>query len=34
VPDAYGYGFIYSPCMDLEPLRGYPPFEQLITPKT
>jgi len=33
VPDAYGYGFIYSHCMDLEPLRGYPPFEQLIKPK-
>jgi tetratricopeptide (TPR) repeat protein len=33
VPDAYGYGFIYSHCMDLEPLRGYPPFDQLIKPR-
>jgi tetratricopeptide (TPR) repeat protein len=33
VPDAYGYGFIYSHCMDLEPLRGYARFEQLIKPK-
>ena len=33
VPDAYGYGFIYSHCMDLESLRGYPPFDQLIKPE-
>jgi tetratricopeptide (TPR) repeat protein len=33
VPDAYGYGFIYSHCMDLEPLRGYARFEQLIKPR-
>jgi TolB-like protein len=33
VPDAYGYAFIYSHCMDLESLRGYPPFEELIKPK-
>jgi hypothetical protein len=33
VPDAYGYAFIYSHCMDLESLRGYPPFEALIKPK-
>jgi hypothetical protein len=33
VPDAYGYGFIYSHCMDLEPLRGDARFEQLIKPK-
>ena len=32
-PDLYGYGFIYRHCMDLEPLRGYPPFEELIKPK-
>jgi tetratricopeptide (TPR) repeat protein len=31
--DMYGYGFIYRHCMDLEPLRGYPPFEELIKPK-
>jgi tetratricopeptide (TPR) repeat protein len=31
--DAYGYGFIYRHSMDLEPLRGYPPFEELIKPK-
>ncbi|HUN83597.1 MAG TPA: hypothetical protein VMU48_04420 [Terracidiphilus sp.] len=31
-PDAYGYGFLYSHSMDLETLRGYPPFEELITP--
>jgi TolB-like protein len=33
VPDAYGYAFIYSHCMDLESLRGYPPFEALVKPK-
>jgi len=33
VPDIYGYGFIYRHSMDLEPLRGYPPFEELIKPK-
>jgi tetratricopeptide (TPR) repeat protein len=32
-PDSYGYGFIYRHSMDLEPLRGYPPFEELIKPK-
>jgi tetratricopeptide (TPR) repeat protein len=32
-PDAYGYGFIYRHSMDLESLRGYPPFEELIKPK-
>ena len=31
--DSYGYGFIYSHSMDLESLRGYPPFEELIKPK-
>ena len=33
VPDAYGYGFIFSHCMDLESLRGYAPFEELIKPR-
>ena len=32
-PDQYGYGFIYRHAMDLESLRGYPPFEELIRPK-
>jgi tetratricopeptide (TPR) repeat protein len=32
-PDPYGYGFIYRHTMDLEPLHGYPPFEELIKPK-
>jgi hypothetical protein len=32
-PDAYGYGFLYGHAMDLESLRGYPPFEELIKPK-
>jgi tetratricopeptide (TPR) repeat protein len=32
-PDAYGYAFIYRHAMDLEPLHGYPPFEELIKPK-
>jgi tetratricopeptide (TPR) repeat protein len=32
-PDLYGYGFIYRHSMDLESLRGYPPFEELIKPK-
>ncbi|MGD8898290.1 MAG: hypothetical protein PVJ73_19840, partial [Acidobacteriota bacterium] len=32
-PDQYGYGFIYCHAMDLESLRGYPPFEELIEPK-
>jgi tetratricopeptide (TPR) repeat protein len=32
-PDSYGYEFIYPHSMDLEPLRGYPPFEELIKPK-
>ncbi len=32
-PDSYGYGFIYRHSMDLEPLHGYPPFEELIKPK-
>jgi len=31
--DLDGYGFIYRHSMDLEPLRGYPPFEELIKPK-
>lgn len=31
--DDYGYGFTYSHSMDLEPLHGYPPFEELIKPK-
>jgi hypothetical protein len=31
--DAYGYGFIYAHSMDMESLRGYPPFEELIKPK-
>jgi len=33
VPDAYGYGFIFPHCMDLESLRGYPPYEELIKTK-
>jgi tetratricopeptide (TPR) repeat protein len=33
VPDAYGYGFIFRHCMDLESLGGYAPFEELIKPK-
>jgi len=32
-PDAYGYGCIYTHPMDLEGLRGYPPFEELVRPK-
>jgi serine/threonine protein kinase len=32
-PDQYGYGFIYRHAMELEPLQGYPPFEELIKPK-
>ena len=32
-PDSYGYGFIYRHSMDLESLRGYPPFDELIKPK-
>jgi predicted Zn-dependent protease len=32
-PDQYGYGFVYRHAMDLEPLPGYPPFEELIKPK-
>ncbi len=32
-PDSYGYGFLYRHSMDLESLRGYPPFEELIKPK-
>jgi len=32
-PESYGYGFIYRHSMDLESLRGYPPFEELIKPK-
>lgn len=31
--ESYGYGFIYAHSMDLESLRGYPPFEELIKPK-
>jgi tetratricopeptide (TPR) repeat protein len=33
IPDAYGYGFIFTHCMDLESLRGYAPSEALIKPK-
>jgi len=33
LPDEYGYGLIYRHAMDLEPLHGYPPFEELIEPK-
>ena len=33
VADHYGYALIYSHCMDLESLRGYKPFEDLIKPK-
>lgn len=32
-PDQYGYGFIYRHAMDLEPLHGHPPFEELVRPK-
>ena len=32
-PDPYGYGFLSRHSMDLEPLRGLPPFEDLIKPK-
>jgi len=31
--DTYGYAFICGHSMDLESLRGYPPFEELIKPK-
>ena len=30
VPDMYGYGFVFRHSMDLEPLYGFPPFEDLI----
>jgi tetratricopeptide (TPR) repeat protein len=30
VPDMYGYGFVFRHSMDLEPLHGFPPFEDLI----
>jgi len=33
VPDAFGYAYIFSHCMDLDSLRGYAPFEELIKPK-
>jgi predicted Ser/Thr protein kinase/tetratricopeptide (TPR) repeat protein len=33
LPDLYGYGFVYRHSMDLEPLHGFPPFEDLIKPK-
>jgi tetratricopeptide (TPR) repeat protein len=33
VPDMYGYGFVFRHSMDLEPLHGFPPFEDLIKPK-
>jgi tetratricopeptide (TPR) repeat protein len=33
LPDSYGYGFIFRHSMDLEPLHGFPPFEDLIKPK-
>ena len=32
-PDSYGYGFTGRHSMDLEPLHGFPPFEDLIKPK-
>jgi tetratricopeptide (TPR) repeat protein len=32
-PDAYGYGFIFPHCMDMESLRGYAPFEELVKPR-
>ena len=31
--DPYGYGLAFRHVMDLELLRGYPPFEELIKPK-
>ncbi len=33
VSDPLGYGHLFSHCMDLESLRGYAPFEELIKPK-
>jgi serine/threonine protein kinase/tetratricopeptide (TPR) repeat protein len=33
VPEMYGYGFVFRNSMDLEPLHGFPPFEDLIKPK-
>jgi hypothetical protein len=32
--ETYGYGFLYPHLMDLEALRGYPPFEELVKPKS
>jgi tetratricopeptide (TPR) repeat protein len=32
-PDPVGYGLIFRHSMDLESLRGYPPFEDLIKPR-
>jgi tRNA A-37 threonylcarbamoyl transferase component Bud32/TolB-like protein len=32
-PDVNGYGLVFRHAMDLEPLHGYPPFEELIKPK-
>lgn len=32
-PESFGYALIYSHSMDLESLRDYPPFEELIKPK-
>jgi TolB-like protein len=31
--ESYGYGFLYPHLMDLESLRGYPPFKELVKPK-
>jgi predicted Zn-dependent protease len=31
--EQYGYGFLYPHLMDLESLRGYAPFEELVKPK-
>ena len=31
--EQYNFGFTYGHSMDLEALRGYPPFEELIRPK-
>ncbi|MCG3193519.1 MAG: Serine/threonine-protein kinase PknD [Thermoanaerobaculia bacterium] len=31
--ELYGYGLNYQHLMDLETLRGYPPFEELVKPK-
>ena len=31
--ELYGYGYLYPHLMDLESLRGYGPFEELVKPK-